>query len=242
MNTAEKLEQHSEHSELRSILVKGLRRILAMIVLLGAILFISSGQMDWLMAWVFLGINLSIVAVNLRLILPRHPNLIAERSKFMKNARTWDKILVLYTGLAGMISLLVVAGLNERFDWAPRPTDVLQGSALVITILGYALVSWAMTSNQFFSAQVRIQTDRGHTVIRTGPYRYVRHPGYVGAVLYSLGIPLMLESYWALIPGVLLVVMIVVRTILEDKTLQRELKGYREYTRAVKCRLVPGIW
>jgi protein-S-isoprenylcysteine O-methyltransferase Ste14 len=109
-------------------------------------------------------------------------------------------------------------------------------------VLGLALFSWAMFSNTFFSSAVRIQQERGHAVCNTGPYRFVRHPGYVGAILQSLVMPLMLNSLWAFIPAGLAVLLMVVRTALEDKTLQEELQGYTEYAHRVRYRLLPGVW
>jgi len=103
-------------------------------------------------------------------------------------------------------------------------------------------VVWAMGANAFFSPLVRIQTERGHKVADTGPYKFIRHPGYIGAMIFSLGIPLMLGSWWAVIPGLVSMILYFIRTALEDKTLQDELPGYLDYTQCVKYRLIPGVW
>ena len=118
----------------------------------------------------------------------------------------------------------------------------LQIAAFAVYALGSGLFSWAMITNAYFSTAVRIQDDRGHQVCTTGPYRFVRHPGYVGASLQSLVMPLMFGSLWALIPGALAVLMLVIRTTLEDQTLHEELDGYREYAQKTRYRLLPGTW
>ena len=118
----------------------------------------------------------------------------------------------------------------------------LQIVALVVAVLCYALIVWAMAANAFFSKVVRIQDDRGHTVATGGPYRIVRHPGYVGGILFELATPIMLGSWWALIPGGFTALFFVVRTALEDKTLHEELPGYAEYAQQTRYRLLPGIW
>jgi len=113
--------------------------------------------------------------------------------------------------------------------------------ALLVAV-GYSIVLWAIASNAFFAPVVRIQTERGHTVVTRGPYRIVRHPGYVGAILFTLAMPLMLASWWSLIPSAAAAILYVIRTALEDRTLQAELSGYTEFTQKTRYRLVPGVW
>jgi len=144
-------------------------------------------------------------------------------------------------GLA-TIAKFMVAGLDVRFGWTTGTSLPLQIACLAIAILAYALGVWATASNAFFSQIFRIQKERGHTVATGGPYRYVRHPGYVGTILSELAVPVMLGSWWALIPGGLSALLIVVRTALEDKALLDELDGYREYAERTRYRLLPGIW
>jgi protein-S-isoprenylcysteine O-methyltransferase Ste14 len=175
------------------------------------------------------------------LILPRNPELVAERGAPKENVKAWDKTISGLSGLAGLLAL-VVAGLDVRFAWSPPLALAMQLAGLVLLVLGYALFSWAMVSNPFFSTQVRIQEDRGHVVASAGPYQYVRHPGYVGWIILNLGTPLLLGSPWALIPGALSGLLMAVRTALEDKTLQAELDGYRDYATRVRYRLLPGVW
>ena len=141
-----------------------------------------------------------------------------------------------------MMIMWIVAGLDQRYSWSSGIEPVAQIVAMLAVIAGHALVVWATDVNAFFSQVVRIQTERGHTVIDNGPYRYVRHPAYAGAVLLVLGAPIMLGSWWALIPGVICAVLMIVRTALEDKTLQAELPGYVEFTHHTRYRLLPGVW
>jgi protein-S-isoprenylcysteine O-methyltransferase Ste14 len=131
--------------------------------------------------------------------------------------------------------------LNFRFGWPPEVAVWLQVAGFALYVLGWAIHLWAMAANRYFALVVRIQTDRGQTVATGGPYRYVRHPGYVGGILVSVAAALVLGSAWALIPGAL-GGLLLVRTILEDRTLQRELDGYCEYAGRVRYRLLPGVW
>jgi protein-S-isoprenylcysteine O-methyltransferase Ste14 len=112
----------------------------------------------------------------------------------------------------------------------------------LVFLLGNAILLWARYTNRFFSSMVRIQTDRGHTVCKAGPYRYVRHPGYVGGILMALGMGIVLGSWWACVPQLLASTLLVWRTSREDQTLQAELPGYGEYTRETRYRLLPGVW
>ncbi len=137
---------------------------------------------------------------------------------------------------------LVVAGLDQRYGWSTAIGSSTQIAAAVVAALGYAIVVWATVSNAFFSQIVRIQSERGHHVVSTGPYSFVRHPGYVGTVLFEVGVPIMLGSYWALLCGVLNAVLFIIRTALEDKTLHNELEGYVDYAREVRYRLLPSVW
>jgi protein-S-isoprenylcysteine O-methyltransferase Ste14 len=166
---------------------------------------------------------------------------LAERTARRKGSKSWDVAILGIIGLA-TVAKHILAGLDVRLGWtAPFPV-VPQMAALVIAALGYGLVTWSMAANAFFSQVVRIQADRDHTVATGGPYRYVRHPAYVGTFAFELATPILLGSLWALIPGVISALLILVRTALEDKTLQEELLGYREYARHTRYRLLPGIW
>ena len=151
-------------------------------------------------------------------------------------------MLLFFLILVGPLAWMIVAGLDERFGWSPQIPLALQLVALVIMVLGYVVGIWAMAVNRYFSAVVRIQKDRGHTVVSDGPYRFVRHPAYATGIVSCLATPILLGSLWALIPCGLVAVVTVVRTALEDKTLLDELDGYKDYARRVRYRLLPGAW
>lgn len=204
---------------------------------------IISGQWSWWQAWAYALVSILAFVVS-RIIVNRvHPDLIQERARFLnaKDTKSWDKLLAPLLGL-GIILILVVAGLDKYYDWTSASSLTINLIALFGIIFGYSFSSWALVENRFFSGTVRIQTERGHHVISTGPYRIVRHPGYAGGLFGYIFIPLLLNSVWAFIPAILLCIVMVIRTALEDKTLQAELPGYKEYTRRTRYRLLPWIW
>jgi protein-S-isoprenylcysteine O-methyltransferase Ste14 len=204
---------------------------------------IISGQWSWWQAWAYALVSILAFVVS-RIIVNRvHPDLIQERARFLnaKDTKSWDKLLAPLLGL-GIILILVVAGLDKYYDWTSASSLTINLIALFGIIFGYSFSSWALVENRFFSGTVRIQTERGHHVISTGPYRIVRHPGYAGGLFGYIFIPLLLNSVWAFIPAILLGIVIVIRTALEDRTLQAELPGYKEYTRKTRYRLLPWIW
>ncbi|HCW51334.1 MAG TPA: isoprenylcysteine carboxyl methyltransferase [Clostridiales bacterium] len=215
-----------------------------MLVLPAVILFGSSGRLNWGMAWVYIGMTTAFTIGSRIIMFRKNPALIAERAQFLdkRDAKPWDKTLMPLVAIIGPTVMLIVAGLDERFGWSPNLPLALQVAALVITALGYLLGVWAIVVNKFFSAVVRIQRERGHTVVTSGPYRYVRHPGYAGGIVANFAMPLMLDSLWALVPAVLVNCLLIVRTALEDRTLQEELEGYRDYAGRVLYRLLPGVW
>lgn len=204
---------------------------------------IISGQWSWWQAWAYALVSILAFVVS-RIIVNRvHPDLIQERARFLnaKDTKSWDKLLAPLLGL-GTILILVVAGLDKYYDWTSASSLTINLIALFGIIFGYSFSSWALVENRFFSGTVRIQTERGHHVISTGPYRIVRHPGYAGGLFGYIFIPLLLNSVWAFIPAILLGIVMVIRTALEDRTLQAELPGYKEYTRRTRYRLLPWIW
>lgn len=216
-------------------------RVIAGLLIILALLFIPAGTLRWPEAWVFLVLYFSSVAGAFLWMKAKAPDLLKERMSRKKDAKSWDKwILGLYTFF--LVVMIVVAGLDAvRFAWSRVPLALK-----VFGFLGYipamALLFWVLTQNPFLSEKVRIQSDRGQFVCTTGPYRYVRHPMYAGIILLVFCVPLFLGSLYALIPAAVIVFLFVLRTSLEDKTLQRELSGYREYAQRVRFRLIPGIW
>jgi protein-S-isoprenylcysteine O-methyltransferase Ste14 len=206
-----------------------------------AALFIAAGRIGWREAWVFAGLILLILAVNLTVILTRNPALLRQRMKKDAPDRPFDKMII---GLSLPLSLavFVIAGLDAvRFGWSSVPLPWLYvGAALFL--LGDLPIAWAMAMNPYLERIVRIQEDRGHSVITTGPYRIVRHPMYTGVLIMCAGWPLVLGSLWAYLPVGLLAILVVVRAALEDRTLRQELPGYDEYAQRTRYRLLPGVW
>ncbi len=210
----------------------------------GAILFLSAGRLDWVWGWVFLGLLAAILISHVLILVPINPELLAERSRGIRQegAKGWDKWVATFAAGMGTVPTWIVAALDVRFEWSASLPLALHIGGLIGSVLGWALFMWAMGANAFFSEAVRIQEERGHTVVTDGPYRYVRHPGYVGAILALLATPLLLGSLWALIPAGLAAIGYVVRTALEDGMLQEELDGYTEYAQQTRYRLLPTIW
>lgn len=209
-------------------------------VFVAVVLFLAAGRLNWTWAWVFLGVYLASIATNSAFLRTRLET-VAERGRF-KNMRDWDKIVGGLWALAQFLLLPLVAGLDRRFGWSGQLEVIWHVAGSVVFALGLGLFGWAMIANAYFSTVARIQSDRGQTVCRAGPYRVVRHPGYAGAVLQSLGIPLLLGSWWALIPAGGATMLMIARTCLEDRMLRAELPGYQAYVEEVRYRLAPGIW
>jgi protein-S-isoprenylcysteine O-methyltransferase Ste14 len=211
------------------------------VVFVAMALFISAGSLKWPMGWALVVIYACWVAAQAIILIPRCPGLLAERAQRRQDFARWDTAVL---GIIGLLTLskYIIAGLDFRFGWTPQMSPAVQLTALVVSVLGYALLTWATVSNAFFSLAYRIQDDRGHQVATGGPYRFVRHPGYSGSVAFELATPIMLGSLWALVPGVLTAALLVLRTLLEDRGLQADLTGYVEYSQRVRFRLFPGIW
>jgi protein-S-isoprenylcysteine O-methyltransferase Ste14 len=217
--------------------------LLFIIVVIPLLPLLISWSWDWWEAWVYGIINIAGFAVSRLLAARRNPDLIKERAQFMKHENTmqWDKILAPLLGLGGGM-LPVTAGLDELLEWSPAFSLPVKSIALVVILAGYTLASYALIENRFFSGTVRIQSERGHKVVSSGPYRWMRHPGYTGSILSYLATPLFLDSGWAFIPAGFLIIVLIIRTALEDRVLHVELKGYREYAGSVRYRLLPGLW
>ena len=223
--------------------VKMIVQLFIVTILLPFLPLIISGKWDWWEAWVCALVYIGGFVISRALVRQRHPDLIAERAKILDHAdaKAWDKILAPVAAL-GFALILLAAGLQARLGDLVSIAGWLKALALALMLGGYALGTWAMLANRFFSGVVRIQTERGHTVVSGGPYRWLRHPGYAGALLTYLATPFWLASTWALAAALLTAVALVVRTALEDRTLQAELPGYAEYARRTRYRLLPGVW
>jgi len=225
-------------------IVRRLAQVMIGFAIQGIVLFVSAWTLRYWEAWVYIGLYVAMMIVNASFLFRTSPETIVERGRGTGagNWKDWDKLVALTYGVIYFLGVLILAGLDKRFGWSANMALWVKWGGIGVFVIGSALFSWAMITNAFFSTAVRIQEDRGHQVCTTGPYRLVRHPGYVGAIMQSIAAPLLLGSWWALIAGGLAAVLLVIRTALEDKTLHEELPGYTEFAQQTRYRLLPGIW
>lgn len=225
----------------KEALVRRLLQMLFLIGLQGLALFIAAGSLAWAAAWIYIGLYTGLAVVGAVVLLPAHSDLLVERSRGAAGGKRWDfwvtRLLFVTT-----LGILGTAGLDKRLSWPPNLPLLAQVLGTLVFVAGYLLMLWAMAVNAFFSQTVRIQTERGHTLVTDGPYAYVRHPGYVGMLAITLGACFLLGSLWALLAWLPYVVLIIVRTRLEDRTLRAELPGYLDYVERTRFRLIPSSW
>lgn len=222
-------------------IVRRILQLLLLIIIQAVLLFFSAGSVTWFEGWWYIGLYFVELLIAALIMIPKRREVIAERSKGLVGGKSWDILLTRVMTIPSL-GILVIAGLQERFGWLPViavPWQVVGG---ILFVLGYAIVVWAMYSNPFFSSVVRIQQERNHTAVKNGPYHYIRHPGYSGMIISALGSVLLLGSLWAFIPCCVYLIIVIVRTSMEDHTLISELPGYREYTVSTKYRLLPPLW
>ena len=219
-------------------------RLAVVYFLIPLVLLICGGDPGWWQAWLYSPLIVAAGIGGRMWAEQRHPGLTAERQNFedIQNAKAWDKVLAPLMAVSIAYPVVIVAGLDHRYDWSPEFPLWLNAFGFILISLGYAFAAWALTENRFFYSVVIVQTDRGHVVCDSGPYRFVRHPGYAGNILALFGIVLALGSVWTLIPVAVASIISVTRTVLEDRTLQEELPGYRDYARRVRYRLIPGVF
>ena len=236
------LQTKSHNPKAQTIGFKTYAGYLLAMVVNGLIIFITAGRIDWLEGWLWLILLSLYIGITTLFGAHKDPELVLERSLSGKRkGLLWDRIIVNIHNVL-FLGLYVVAGLDAgRFGWS-QVSWTVKGFAIFVLLIGIGINIWAMLTNPFLSAVVRIQSDRGHYVVTSGPYQYVRHPMYVGVLLIQISAPLILGSLWALIPAGLDILLLIIRTSLEDSTLQAELQGYQAYTQQVRYRLFPGIW
>lgn len=211
-------------------------------VILGAIIFWAAGTTDWFWGWVFNVVHLLAWLMMTVVLIRANPELLNARGRRRLDGKRWDIIILTIYGL-DWIAMLVAGGLDQRYGWTGPSASHWYVLGNVLILVGFALTTWAMAVNRNFEPQVRIQTDRGHNVISSGPYRWVRHPGYTGVLIgFYLGMPLALGSWAAFAVGLVGLVVMVIRTALEDRTLQAELPGYADFAQRTRYRLIPGVW
>jgi protein-S-isoprenylcysteine O-methyltransferase Ste14 len=206
-----------------------------------ALVFLPVGRLDWAPGWVFIAFNIVAFGASALILARVNPVIFRARSRFQPGTKRWDMTL-LWLMLPAMVGEIPLATLDSgRMFWSAVPLSVVVLGYVLLGV-GMALGTWAQAVNRFFEPGVRLQRERGHHVIRSGPYAFVRHPGYVGALAMFVGIPLSLASWWALIPAAWASAILILRTSWEDALLQAELEGYAEYARHTRFRLLPGIW
>ena len=206
------------------------------------VLFVSAGKLDWVNAWIYVGLVSAYLITYTSVCVRLNPEMLNSRGRFSKEGtKTFDKVYAfLYLPLG--FSIVVVCGLDAaRYKWSTMPLW-LTVLGVVLILPAFAVATWAMAVNPYFECSVRIQEDRGQEVIKSGPYKFVRHPGYAALALSLFAAPLILGSWWGLAPSAVLILIVIARTALEDRTLQEELPGYREYAGQTRCRLLPLVW
>ncbi|MGE5354774.1 MAG: methyltransferase family protein [Deltaproteobacteria bacterium] len=205
------------------------------------ILFISAWKIDYVQGYVFLFANLFTALMNFWTI-KNDTELMTERSKLGKDSKSWDKLILGLSAVTYLISV-VIAGLDSgRFQWSPDFHCTIYLIGVVLMIIGQMIFLTARKENKYFSSVVRIQTDRGHSVCDTGIYKFVRHPGYFGMTISLSALPLLTGSVWSIIPIIIAIILLFIRTYLEDETLKKELSGYSDYAQKTRQRLIPKIW
>jgi protein-S-isoprenylcysteine O-methyltransferase Ste14 len=224
-----------------SVLIRAFISLAVALAIMILLLFGPAGTLDWPRAWWFLAIFAVAMVGAVLYVWRANPELFVVRRRFQEGSKGWD-VVVSSIAIVLLFLIIPVAGLDAgRFRWSQVP-DWLVWIGYLFFFIGFALTLWAQAVNRHFELAVRIQTDRGHKVIDTGPYAIIRHPGYIGAVLLGTGIAMALGSLWALVPVVLVKLVLLYRTAREDATLQAELTGYADYARRVRYRWMPGVW
>lgn len=203
--------------------------------------FVLAGNISYWQGWLFNGIMIirSLMGV---IIFRNKLDLISERMSPGPGVKWWDKVFFAFYAPLSIIQWALACLDSGRFLWSPPFPVFVYVFAYLLFVLSMCLILWAMHTNKFFSSVVRVQTDRGQYVITGGPYQYVRHPGYIGALLMLISIPICLGSIWGLLPFALILPIMIIRTYLEDKMLQEELPGYKEFAKKTKYRLLPWVW
>ncbi|MCL5280874.1 MAG: isoprenylcysteine carboxylmethyltransferase family protein [Planctomycetes bacterium] len=220
---------------------RGILALAVFVAVVGVLLFLPAGDIRWAKGWLFLLVLLLLTAASSVYLWRTNPDIFVARSRIHPGTKAWDKVLMAFL-LSSFAAIFLAAGLDGgRFHWSNVPLAVIV-LGYVLLCVGFLISIWVYRVNKFAEPSVRIQTERGHKVIDTGPYAIIRHPLYLGGLLMFTGIPLALGSCWALIPTAVGTLVIIVRIVLEERTLQAELEGYKKYAARVRYRLIPGVW
>jgi protein-S-isoprenylcysteine O-methyltransferase Ste14 len=232
---------HSLTPEIKSKILSWIRGALLGMLGYSFLLILAAGKWDWLWGWVYMIILILAMAAHVVVLVPVNPSVLADRAGGLRQpgAKQWDIWLAIIASLTAF-AIAITAGLDERWGWTGLVSIGWHVAGIILSLTGWGFFLWAMASNPFFSESVRIHEN--HRVASGGPYRLVRHPGYLGNLIGCIGQPLLFGSWWAFIPAFLTIIAFVIRTALEDKMLQKELTGYPDYVTRVRFRLIPGIW
>lgn len=223
----------------------GIRTFLApirWITITSLVFFLASGTINNMRVWIYIGVYVVGGLTVGVILIKKTPKLLHDRGKMQEGTKQLDKYIILTYFLFAIIITPLIAGIDQRFNLTDAIPFYYLYVGIILYIFSAIFSTWPMLHNPFFEGTVRIQKDKNHTLINTGPYSIVRHPGYLGMLLGSVSLPLALGSVLALIPLFVLIVLILVRTYYEDTTLQKELAGYSEYCKNVRYRLIPFIW
>jgi protein-S-isoprenylcysteine O-methyltransferase Ste14 len=221
-------------------IAKLLLRAFGSTVFFSTLLFICAGKINYTPGWIYL--FTTVITTIMTYMVTKHENeLLKERSNTGQGA-SWDKLIL---GLSAFVFLIaiVLSGLDSgRYEWSPKFNIYVSVFGALLTITGHSIFLTAQKQNKFFSSIYRIQKDRGHVVCDSGLYKIVRHPGYLGMTISLVGFPFLTGSLLSSIPILLAILLLLVRTSLEDKALTKELNGYLEYTNRTRYKLIPYIW
>lgn len=231
----------TEPDKKEKIGIKLIMRSLFVMLFFVLITFLAAGRLDYWQGWVFNALNFFFVFLTV-FILRDRKDLIKERLKPGIGMKQWDKVY--YAVSTPVFFFIIIFSIVDatRFSWEPQVPFIVMLSGITLYCIGQIIGLWAKNANRFFSSVVRIQTDRKQTVCSSGPYRFVRHPGYLSGIIFTIGTPLMLGSYWGVGPAIVALLLMCIRTYKEDITLQHELPGYWDYIQKVRYRIIPFLW
>jgi protein-S-isoprenylcysteine O-methyltransferase Ste14 len=221
--------------------IKLFLKSISIFIILIVVTFITAGRLDYWQGWIFNCLNIFFILVTY-IVLIDQKDLIKERLKPGKGMKKWDRVYYAISTPIFFITLIISVLDAGRFYWKPYVPLIITFIGIIFFSIGQIIIIWAKKKNNYFSSVVRIQSDRKQKVCNDGPYRFVRHPGYLGGLIFTIATPFVLGSFWGLIPAIITIMLMFGRTYLEDKTLKKELTGYKEYSKKVKYRLIPFIW
>jgi len=230
-----------DKTEMRQKIIKRLKQVVITTLVQAVLVFLSAGSLTWEWGWWFVGTYFLGILINALLLFSVNPAVIAERAD-SQDMRKWDQIWGSLAFLTLMLVIPILGGLDFRFSWSTGVSRVLHLAGVGLFFIGGLLFAWAMAFNAKFATVVRVGDEGSHPVAMGGPYRIVRHPGYLGACFQGIGLPLLFGSWWAYIAAAVAIFSVIVRTALEDKTLQEELPGYDKLVAQTRYRLIPRLW